>query len=542
MILGSTVGRILPDDPPETLLRRTLNRFYNRDFTAPVALSAADRYRGVLLVGPTGKGKSASFLVPSIARDLMNGSAHAPCVVAVDVKSPQMGALMGALCSERGKPCTIIDPWAREWGSGIEPLRWSDRHERAAIVAALRGTTPDGRSREFFSDTADRLLRAVCGVVAMGPRSHCSLPAVAQVISGGADEIRARRATAADRIQRLGRPDAADKVRDAIIDLLDIPEARLRSGLLRGRERAALELVESYGRAGRDLIERMKAGDRSVDIAAVLAGVVREYDDDLVACDATLDLMFDMPKETFDVILSTANSWVQWIDTPEISTALSRDDVRLHEVLEVPGLLSIGAQMGKMQYGSMEFASVVMASVTSILFRRGTRDEGATPPAPVIVYMDEAGLVADDHLPTLAAVARSHRVGLVICVRGPAQVRNRWGEQGDVLLANLATHVVLPGLHRGAAEEYSRIVNDCGGGEVLMDASDLASMRINGMARDGLALAIHDRTNLSVIRPIRFYEDVEVRAWLGMTERERDGRSYWDLADVTPERRVMARV
>lgn len=165
--------------------------------------SLEQRQEHILIVGPTGSGKTSRYNLPQIIHDA-EGFAS---VFVIEVKAPgathSVQSLAGPAWIKRGKPVTILDPWTDHrpiggWNPLMElepdPNNKDTRQAIDQVVDAIirAATEQSGRpsaDASYFMEEERRLLKVLCMIAIFKEQQHRSLVAVYEALSGPWDHM-----------------------------------------------------------------------------------------------------------------------------------------------------------------------------------------------------------------------------------------------------------------------------------------------------------------------------------------------------------------
>lgn len=410
------VEKLLVDDPGgDRLLLGQMNR--HRVATPPG--------ESALVLAPTGRGKTAYFVVPAVLR--WSG----PVVVTstqVDVVE-----LTRKHRSRDGEPVFIFDPLG---ATDLPSCRWSPlsgaedyaQALRAAqwIVDAARGRGAAGAQDEFWNGLGQDMLAPVLFAAA---QREASMGQVVDWLLGG------------------------ERAENAIAEIIrGVVDGTAPTG--REPEEVVASVEASGGGANDD--EDLKAAAAARLTSAERARLALGHWQATTAMD----------PRTKSSVSATARNVIRAFGHPEVAEALSpktaEDEFTPAKLLDSGGTLYVlGAEGAQEQFGPV-FESIVNSVIREVETRYGRHRRAVDP--RLLLMLDEAGNIAP--LQRLHKVASAYRQkGLTLCSvwQDLGQLRDIYGrDRAAVVESNHSNKVYLGGISDvdGTLEPLSRLIGD----------------------------------------------------------------------------------
>ncbi|HVW95757.1 MAG TPA: type IV secretory system conjugative DNA transfer family protein [Mucilaginibacter sp.] len=146
------------------------------------------------------------------------------------------------------------------------------------------------------------------------------------------------------------------------------------------------------------------------------------------------------PEKTLQNIVASAKAALQLFDDPEITKTTAYDTIDFDRLRRQPTLIFLHNSVGDQKYVSILNSIFFEQLYNHVLQRLPHKNE-----LDLFVILEEASSLYVPLLPLAVANCRKHRIGNLICVQSPTQLKTNYRDEAENIAANCVTKVFLPG-------------------------------------------------------------------------------------------------
>jgi type IV secretion system protein VirD4 len=146
------------------------------------------------------------------------------------------------------------------------------------------------------------------------------------------------------------------------------------------------------------------------------------------------------PDKTLQNIVASAKAALQLFDDPEIAKTTAYDSIDFDELRRKPNIIFLHNSIADQKYVSILNGIFFEQLYGHILQRLPEKKE-----LDLFVILEEASSLYVPLLPLALANCRKHRVGNLICVQSPNQLKTLYKDDADNIASNCVTKIYLPG-------------------------------------------------------------------------------------------------
>lgn len=146
------------------------------------------------------------------------------------------------------------------------------------------------------------------------------------------------------------------------------------------------------------------------------------------------------PEKTLQNIVASAKAALQLFDDPEIIKTTAYDTIDFELLRQKPTIVFLHNSIGDQKYISILNSIFFEQLYGHILQRLPQKEE-----LDLFIILEEASSLFVPVLPLAVANCRKHRVGNLICVQSPGQLKTFYKDEADNIAANCVTKIFLPG-------------------------------------------------------------------------------------------------
>ena len=146
------------------------------------------------------------------------------------------------------------------------------------------------------------------------------------------------------------------------------------------------------------------------------------------------------PEKTLQNIVASAKAALQLFDDPEIIKTTAYDTIDFESLRQKPTIVFLHNSIGDQKYISILNSIFFEQLYGHILQQLPQKDE-----LDLFIILEEASSLFVPILPLAVANCRKHRVGNLICVQSPGQLKTFYKDEADNIAANCVTKIFLPG-------------------------------------------------------------------------------------------------
>lgn len=146
------------------------------------------------------------------------------------------------------------------------------------------------------------------------------------------------------------------------------------------------------------------------------------------------------PEKTLQNIIASVKAALQLFDDPEIAKVTAHDTINFDELRQKPTILFLHNSIADAKYNNILNGMFFEQLYGHILQRLPEKKE-----LDLFIILEEASSLYIPILPVAIANTRKHRVGNLICVQSPAQLKTFYHEDSDNIYSNCVTKIFLPG-------------------------------------------------------------------------------------------------
>jgi len=146
------------------------------------------------------------------------------------------------------------------------------------------------------------------------------------------------------------------------------------------------------------------------------------------------------PEKTLQNIVASAKAALQLFDDSEITKTTAYDTIDFDQLRRQPTIIFLHNSVGDQKYVSILNSIFFEQLYNHVLQRLPHKNE-----LDLFVILEEASSLYVPLLPLAVANCRKHRVGNLICVQSPTQLKSNYKDEADNIAANCVTKLFLPG-------------------------------------------------------------------------------------------------
>jgi type IV secretion system protein VirD4 len=165
--------------------------------------------------------------------------------------------------------------------------------------------------------------------------------------------------------------------------------------------------------------------------------IVQTKDDKLILDYKSL---LSTPEKTLQNIVASAKAALQLFDDPEIAITTSHDSIDFDALRQKPTLVFLHNSISDQKYVSILNSIFFEQLYAHVLQKLPGKEE-----LDLFVILEEASSMYIPLLPLAVANCRKSRVGTLVCVQSPAQLKSLYKDEADNIAANCVTKIFLPG-------------------------------------------------------------------------------------------------
>lgn len=156
----------------------------------------------------------------------------------------------------------------------------------------------------------------------------------------------------------------------------------------------------------------------------------------------TLDYkaLISIPDKTLQNIIASAKAALQLFEDPEIAKTTSVNTINFDELRKKPTIIFLHSSISDQKYVSVLNGIFFEQLYGHLLKRLPEKNE-----LDLFIILEEASSTYVPLLPLALANCRKHRVGNLICVQSPGQLRTMYKDEADNITSNCISKIFLPG-------------------------------------------------------------------------------------------------
>ncbi|HZY40336.1 MAG TPA: type IV secretory system conjugative DNA transfer family protein [Mucilaginibacter sp.] len=150
--------------------------------------------------------------------------------------------------------------------------------------------------------------------------------------------------------------------------------------------------------------------------------------------------LISTPEKTLQNIVASAKAALQLFDDPEIAKTTAYDTIDFDQLRQKPTIIFLQNSISDQKYISILNSIFFEQLYGHILQELPGKNELDT-----FIILEEASSMYIPMLPLALANTRKHRVGNLICVQSPNQLKTLYKDEADNIASNCVTKIYLPG-------------------------------------------------------------------------------------------------